>query len=191
VSVLELTPVLGTFILGDSGEPKDTKGILSRVKNGVLAIVERIRAEHPAFGLQEEGPESIERFRSVLPAGSMDLLLATVRNHETTRTAHQVLTARLLDHRRLGRLLDEHHAVLRDVLQISTPKIESMLSAARAAGAYGGKINGSGGGGCMFVYAPDEPERVCRAIEHAGGRASIVRVDEGTRVEQHNGDIHE
>ncbi len=33
------------------------------------------------------------------------------------------------------------------------------------AGAYGAKINGSGGGGCMFAYAPASPEKVKAAIE--------------------------
>lgn len=187
VSVIPLPPVPGTFVLGDSGEPKDTKGILGRVKDGVLSIAGRIRSDHPEFDLQEETGESIERFRSSLPAGSMDLLRATVRNHEITTRAHHLLTTPLTDYRLLGRLLDEHHAVLRDALQISTRKIEAMLAAAKGAGAYGGKINGSGGGGCMFVYAPDEPERVCRAIEGAGGRAYVVRIDEGTRVEQVKG----
>jgi galactokinase len=58
-----------------------------------------------------------------------------------------------------------------------------MLDAALGAGAYGGKINGSGGGGCMFVYAPDDAEAVARAIEGAGGKAYIVRGDTGVRVD--------
>ena len=40
-----------------------------------------------------------------------------------------------------------------------------MLDAAMDAGAYGGKINGSGGGGCMFAYAPKDPEVVAEAIK--------------------------
>ena len=37
---------------------------------------------------------------------------------------------------------------------------EAMIAAALDAGAFGAKINGSGGGGCMFAYAPDRPEIV-------------------------------
>ena len=47
----------------------------------------------------------------------------------------------------IGMLLTELHVVLRDIFDISTPKIESMLDAAMNAGALGGKITGSGGGG--------------------------------------------
>jgi galactokinase len=80
-------------------------------------------------------------------------------------------------------LLNDCQTVLRENLKISTPKIDRMLDAAMRAGAYGGKINGSGGGGCMFVYAPENAERVARAIEAAGGKAYIVEVDGGTRIE--------
>jgi galactokinase len=54
----------------------------------------------------------------------------------------------------LGELLTQQHRLLRDALEISTPRIERMLDAALAAGATGGKINGSGGGGCAFVTGP-------------------------------------
>ena len=68
------------------------------------------------------------------------------------------------------------------MLKVSTPKIESMLDAALDAGALGGKINGSGGGGCMFAYAPNNSEAIAEAIEKAGGKSYIVRADEGTII---------
>ena len=58
-----------------------------------------------------------------------------------------------------------------------------MIAAANAAGAYGGKINGSGGGGCMFAYAPEDPERVAQAVRDAGGDAWVVQLAEGVRAE--------
>ena len=73
--------------------------------------------------------------------------------------------------------------VLKNTLQVSTDKIENMIQSAMSAGALGGKINGSGGGGCMFAYAPDNPKKVANAIENAGGKAYIVKSDIGTRIE--------
>jgi galactokinase len=55
-----------------------------------------------------------------------------------------------------------------------------MIEAALEAGALGAKINGSGGGGCMFAYAPKDPEKVVAAIEKEGGKAYIITVDKGT-----------
>ena len=51
-------------------------------------------------------------------------------------------------------LLNDHHQLLRDVLGVSTERIELLLSTARSLGAWGGKINGSGGGGTCFVVGP-------------------------------------
>ena len=58
-----------------------------------------------------------------------------------------------------------------------------MLDASKEAGALGGKITGSGGGGCMFVYAPDNPEKVVEAIEKVGGKAYTIHSETGTRID--------
>lgn len=58
------------------------------------------------------------------------------------------------------------------------------MDAALSAGALGGKINGSGGGGCMFVYAPNNAQEVADAIDGAGGKSYIINVDSGTRIEE-------
>ena len=63
---------------------------------------------------------------------------------------------------------------------MSTPKIELMLDSAIQAGAFGGKINGSGGGGCMFAYAPVNAKKVVEAINKVGGKAYIIVSDCGT-----------
>ncbi|MEW6512143.1 MAG: galactokinase family protein [Bacteroidota bacterium] len=182
VSVRQQRTDLGAFVLGDSGEPKDTKGILSRVKEGVLEILRTLTKENAGFSLSAVTGEEVEQRGSLLPPGERALLAGTVRNRDITREASALLDATELDRRRLGELLNEHQAVLRDVLKISTPKIDGMIEAARHAGAYGAKINGSGGGGCMFAYAPELPERVAEAIASAGGKPYIVSVGDGTRA---------
>ncbi len=183
VRVEPLRAELGTFVLGDSGEPKDTKGILARVKNQVLAASDRLAKKHPGFSLQTVCLEEIEGYRNELSPEHFALLEGTLRNRDITRQARDLLRESPLDHRKVGVLLNEHQAILRDVLRISTKKIDRMIDAAMVAGAYGGKINGSGGGGCMFVYAPRNPDEVARAVESAGGKAYVITTDTGTRVE--------
>ena len=173
----------GTFVLGNSGEPKDTTGILSRVKNRVLHLTRMLEQRHTGFSLHTATESTIADLGAELSADDASLLEGTIRNRQLTHEARQLLGSASVDYRALGALLDEHHAVLRDRLRISTPKIDRMLDAARAAGAYGGKINGSGGGGCMFVYAPDDPESVGRAIAGAGGEAYVVSMTDGVRLE--------
>jgi galactokinase len=181
--VEEINADLGAFVLGDSGEPKDTKDILARVKERVLRATRRLEERHPGFSLSSATDNLIEQLAGDLAPAERELLLGTVRNRDLTREARNLLAQRPIDHRQLGRLLDEHQSVLKQVLRISTRKIDGMLRSARDAGAYGGKINGSGGGGCMFVYAPEDPENVARAIARAGGKPYIVYVAEGTREE--------
>ncbi|RYC70192.1 mevalonate kinase family protein [Spirosoma sordidisoli] len=171
---------LGTFVLGDSQEPKDTIGILSRVKYGMLDILARIRTVNPDFSLHHSTLTDATEFKDSLTKDEYILLKGNLSNRDILRDALTVLQADALDHRRFGQLLTDHHANLRDAQRISTPKIDRMLDAALAAGALGGKINGSGGGGCMFAYAPENPIAVADAIEQAGGRAYVVHVDNGT-----------
>lgn len=183
LQIERLQPSLQTFVLGDSLEPKDTKGILARVKNGVLEIVRQLTARDPAFSLHSVALSNLERYRSVLNAEQRALLWGAVRNRDITLEAVALLRQPHFDHRQLGKLLNDCQTVLRENLKISTPKIDRMIAAAIHAGAYGGKINGSGGGGCMFVYAPENPQAVAQAIEAAGGNAYIVHLDGGTRTE--------
>ena len=119
---------------------------------------------------------------SKLNEDELILYRGTITNQDLLNDALKKLEKEDLDDQLIGELLNKHHQVLRDVLQISTPKIESMLDAAFNAGAVGGKINGSGGGGCMFVYAPENPEEVAKAIEFSEGKAYIIQPSEGTQI---------
>jgi galactokinase len=181
IAVTRLAVLLKTFVLGDSGEPKDTTAILGRVKNQVLEIAAELHRQHPEFSLHAVDAGSLERYAADLTPERAALLRGTIRNRDITGVARKLLCESPLNHYRVGLLLSEHQAVLRDVLRISTPKIDRMIDAAVGAGAYGGKINGSGGGGCMFAYAPERTEEVAAAIEQAGGKAYVVTADDGVR----------
>jgi galactokinase len=183
INVRRLPASLKTFVLGDSREPKDTKGILARVKDRVIDAARMLRGKHSSFSLHTAEEHDLDAVAGILDPPQRDLLRGTLRNHAITRKACGLLESANVDHHAVGRLLAEHQVVLRDVLRISTPKIDRMLDAALKAGAAGGKINGSGGGGCMFAYAPEHPERVAEAIEREGGKAYIITADVGTRVE--------
>ncbi len=174
---------LSTFVLGDSGQPKDTRKILAGVKNRILDIVSRLQEKDRSFALATAPAGESTALERTLTADERKLLDGTLRNRDITAEALTALRSETVDGKQLGGLLLEHQRILRDVLGISTPKIDRMIDAACSAGALGGKINGSGGGGCMFVYAPDRPEEIAEAIAREGGRPYIVTIDEGTRLE--------
>ena len=176
---------LGTFVLGDSCEPKDTLGILSRVKFGTLGGIQKIKAIDAAFDLSSVTLADCKQYQGLLTEDEWILLSANLSDRDILLEAKKMFEGEeSWDDTRLGELLNAHQVNLRESKQISTPKIDRMISAALDAGALGAKINGSGGGGCMFAYAPENPEAVVAAIEAVGGKAYIIRVDVGTQEEK-------
>ena len=72
----------------------------------------------------------------------------------------------------IGEILDfgfEHKKKMAE--GISNPLMENIYSAAKKAGATGGKISGAGGGGFMIFYCPANTKyRVIESLESFGGR---------------------
>ena len=130
------------LVLGDSNAPKDTIGILARCKFDRLDI------------LNKNGGNWDEIDLGALNEVDASLVTGTIRNRDIERIASSKLFDKNQSAEELGALMCEHHSILRDVLKISTPKIEKMCEAAIHAGAVGAKIFGSGGGGCMIAMVP-------------------------------------
>ncbi len=183
LSVSKIDAPLGTFVLGNSHEPKNTKYILANVKDQIIKITAALKEIDPDFSLLKIRKSTLPDYAKYLTDTQFRLLNGTIENRDITGAARAELQKSWPDDRELGRLMNHHQEILREVLGISTPKIDRMTDAAIQAGAYGAKINGSGGGGCMFAYAPDNAGRVKEAIETAGGEAFIINTDEGSREE--------
>lgn len=175
VLVESINTNIGSFVLGDSQEPKDTIGILNRCKKQRTAIIKKCKEWMPDFDLLKT-----DYISNKLNLDDKKLLSGTFRNRDILNEGLNLFESIKFDHEKFGKLLNEHHEILRDTLKISTPKIEKMISASLEGGALGAKINGSGGGGCMFAYAPNNVEAVAEAIERVGGKAYILNMSEGT-----------
>jgi D-glycero-alpha-D-manno-heptose-7-phosphate kinase len=100
--------------------------------------------------------------------------------------AHEIKRALLLgDVPAFGALLDEGwEAKKRMAVGITTPRLDAVYSAAKSAGALGGKVSGAGGGGFMFFVA--DPERrfaVQDALDKQGAEVvNLSFVEEGMRA---------
>ncbi|MCB1314905.1 MAG: hypothetical protein KDK27_03080, partial [Leptospiraceae bacterium] len=88
-----------------------------------------------------------------------------------------------IDPQRLGAMLNEEHRILSETLGISTPAIDSILTDCLEAGALGGKINGSGGGGTCFCYAPGRVDAVSEMLTAKKVRHFRIHKDSGARLE--------
>ncbi len=89
---------------------------------------------------------------------------------DTTREGRQAL--READLERVGELMDEAHDLL-GMLGVSTGRLDELCRAAREH-AYGAKLTGAGGGGCIIALT-DEPERCRQALQEERAEAWIVR----------------
>jgi mevalonate kinase len=85
----------------------------------------------------------------------------------------------------LGRYMDINHALL-EALGVGHPQLSRIVLASRAEGAFGAKITGAGGGGCMVALCPKHlKQRVANAIEACDAHAIVTGIDtEGARKEK-------
>ena len=68
-------------------------------------------------------------------------------------------------------------------LGVSSVELEQLILAARNAGAYGAKLTGAGGGGCMIALS-EKPEKIKNALEQIGAEAFVVKTNQsGVRFE--------
>lgn len=178
-----LNAKLGHLVLGDSQQPKDTKAILARVKDGTLKAIRRLYETNQQLKIETLSLEQLDQYKNLLSDDQYALLKGNIINRELTQQAKQLLQENNFNRHQIGNLLNAHQDELRDRLKISTSKIDRMIEAALKAGALGAKINGSGGGGCMFAYAPDKYNEAAEAIQSTGGKPYIIQIDEGAKAE--------
>ena len=88
---------------------------------------------------------------------------------ENARTLEAAEAMRAGDARRLGRLMNESHASMRDDFEISTPALDAMVECAQSTGGcYGARMTGGGFGGCVVALVDEAP---ARAFLDAVGRS--------------------
>jgi mevalonate kinase len=71
--------------------------------------------------------------------------------------------------RKVGKLMNENHSLLQKI-EVSCKELDYLVDLAIKRGAYGAKLTGGGGGGCMTALTPTNAlqETVAEAIEKAG-----------------------
>ena len=178
VTPLEARP--DGLVLGDSLEKKETTAVLAQSKRDVLEGVRLLAGMIPGFDLRETPLEQAAETIRRLPRQVGAKVEANLINRDLERLALGMLgDPRRFDAQELGRLLTAHHRELSAKLGVSTERLDRMCRAALAAGALGAKVNGSGGGGTMFAFAPGREEAVAAAIEREGGQPHRVYIDQG------------
>lgn len=73
------------------------------------------------------------------------------------------------DLKKLGELMNENHRLLKDI-GVSSKELDMLVDLVRKQGAFGAKVTGGGGGGCMVALTPgkDLQGKVASAIKNLG-----------------------
>lgn len=175
----------GCFILFDSLQDKDTTKVLAASKIPTLEALDTLKpygvngiADFLADPNKMELLNKLDEFRA-------KKLNANINNYKILKEGLALLKSGNIDPIKLGGLIYDHHKNLRDGLEISTTTIEKILETALSAGALGGKVNGSGGGGCLYVYAnlKDAP-KIMQEVKKIGYPSVLLKTDTGVRLDE-------
>lgn len=90
---------------------------------------------------------------------------------EMVYAAREALTSGDLE--LLGPLMDQNHALLSEI-GVSSPELDRLVDAARAAGALGAKLSGGGMGGCMIALVDDRRQELVREALLSGGATQVI-----------------
>ena len=169
----------GGFILFDSLQRKDTIRVLATARKPVEKAVEAMGVR----GIKDLDIKTIES--ADIPEEYKKPAIAALRNYDLLKTFKKEQSDGQMTPERFGQLLYEHHVNLRDGLGISTPAIEEIINTAMENGALGGKLNGTGGGGCCYAFAHEKDlVKVRDAVEAKGYPARIINMDSGAKADR-------
>jgi mevalonate kinase len=81
------------------------------------------------------------------------------------------------DLKTVGELMNENHRLLQEI-GVSIKELDMLVDLARKQGAFGAKLTGGGGGGCMVALTPTRAlqEKVAQAIEKAGCKVLLTKI---------------
>jgi galactokinase len=128
--------------------------------------VRRAQCEEAVKLLGERLGRPIRALRDVTPeelAANADELPEVVRRRalhvvgEDSRTLEAVAVLKAGDLKTFGRLMDESHASLRDLYEVSSPELDTLVAAAQGVeGVLGARMTGAGFGGCAVALVRED-----------------------------------
>lgn len=158
-------PIKG-LILAESGVPKDTVGLLQKLKTNAWTAIKEIQKNIADFTIETANHAKLDYYLSFLSDDLKPYLRAALGNYNVTITALEEFKKTNLDIHKIGDLMNEHHQYLKNDLKITVPKIDEMIDVAIKAGALGAKIVGSGGGGSIAILSEEKnQQRIIEALK--------------------------
>jgi len=81
------------------------------------------------------------------------------------------------DLQKIGELMNKNHRLLQEI-EVSCKELDYLVELGRKRGAFGAKMTGGGGGGCMLALTPGKElqEKVAIAIENKGFKVLRTKI---------------
>jgi galactokinase len=164
-------PFRGRLLLVDTGQPPDLReGGLQERRAECEAAVKRLKMDLPELVWLASWPaEWLPRLKRSLKEPVRARAVHVVGETARTRFGAQLLRQRKL--KQFGQLLYESHESCRRLYACSSPELDTVVHAAKRAGALGARLTGEGWGGAAIVLAQERgagsSERVIAAIRRA------------------------
>jgi galactokinase len=175
---VESLPILpGRFIIADGREEKDTIVALQKGKESRFLLMNKLIQA----GIHKHWSELKTATFPFFSSEEQELFDATLQNRAILEEAYQnwgFADAGPV----IGSLLLQQHKILSQVIGVSTTKIDQGIQAAVEAGAWGGKMLGSGIGGCCLIYYPDDNDEILPLLEVLDFKCYVVEGDVGIKV---------
>ena len=191
-------PFHGRLLLVDTGVRHDLAvSAFNQRRAECEAAVARLQLDLPEVMWLATWPMSwLGRLRRALPQPLRNRALHVVGETARTRFAAQLLARGRLQ--RFGELLYESHESCRRLYECSAPELDTVVAAAKRAGAWGARLTGAGWGGAVLVLTGKGNREkgkgeaavvasIRRAFLKAYGREpaiSVVRTGGGARAER-------
>lgn len=179
---------LKNLIISESGIPKDTTGVLKDTKEKAIAAINMVKSQISQFKIENVQIHDIPYYLQLVSFDYKPYLEAAINNYLITMEAVHFFNQKKFSFEEIGRLMNKHHNILKDKLDLTLPSIDQMIEIANNAGAYGSKIVGSGRGGCIVILAPiDRISSIINNLKSAGFKNTYqVKTDMGIKVKNFN-----
>lgn len=184
-------PFKARLLLVDTGVRHDLSvGGLNARRAECEAAVKRLKIDLPELAWLASWPaEWLARLKRALKEPFRSRAVHVVSETARTRFAAQLLEQGKL--KQFGTLLFESHESCRRLYDCSSPELDTVVAAAKRAGALGARLTGAGWGGAAIVLVNRSDKKtipaIQRAFERAYGRTppiSEVVASSGARTER-------
>jgi galactokinase len=144
---------------------KLTSGEYNKRRNACEEAVRLLKTDLPGItALRDVSAADFNRFSSKLPEEVEKRARHVVEEVERSRQAIPLLESSNLT--QFGKLMNECHASLRDLYEVSCPELDVMARIAQSLpGCYGARLTGAGFGGCTVnLVAQDQAEDFAQSL---------------------------